>query len=100
MAERAFYPIFLDLTGRAVVLVGAGTVGLRKARGLQEAGARLTVISPAFDPGFDSLAIRRVERAYSHGDLTGATLVFAATNSREVNRQVGLDAEALGIPAN
>ena len=39
------YPIALDLTGRAVVVVGGGTVALRRARALVEAGAVVTVIA-------------------------------------------------------
>jgi precorrin-2 dehydrogenase/sirohydrochlorin ferrochelatase len=100
MAGKTYYPVYLDIAGRRVVVIGGGRVGLRKARGLVEAGAQVHVISPQFDPGFDDLAVRRSERAYVPGDLGGAILAFAATDSRAVNRQVGDDAKALGIPVN
>jgi precorrin-2 dehydrogenase/sirohydrochlorin ferrochelatase len=100
MAARALYPIFLDLSGSRVVVVGAGAVGLRKVRGLLRAGAAVKVVSPEFVAEFGGLAIERVEREYRAGDLAGARLAFCATNRREVNRQVGMDARALGIPAN
>jgi ketol-acid reductoisomerase len=37
------YPTDLDLTGRTVVVVGLGAVGLRKASGLVDAGARVVL---------------------------------------------------------
>ena len=40
-----YYPIFLDLKDRPVLVVGAGKVGLRKTRALLEAGARVTVVA-------------------------------------------------------
>lgn len=95
-----FYPIFLDLNRSPVVVVGGGKVGLRKARGLLEAGARVRVISPAFDAGFHDLEVERITREYEAGDLAGMMLAFAATDSREVNRRIGEDARALGIPVN
>lgn len=100
MAAKAYYPLFLDIEGRRVVVVGAGKIGFRKARGLVEAGARVVVIAPEFDPRFENLEVERVSRGYSEGDLTGAMLVFAATDNRDVNRRVGEAARALGIPVN
>jgi siroheme synthase-like protein len=40
------YPLFLDLTGRRVVVVGGGRVALRRTRGLLESGARVLVVAP------------------------------------------------------
>lgn len=100
MATRVFYPVFLDIAGKQAIVVGAGKVGLRKARGLVEAGARVRVISPAFDPAFDELPVERVIREYRSGDLDGVFLAFAATNQRAVNRQIFEHASALGIPVN
>ncbi|HUB32618.1 MAG TPA: bifunctional precorrin-2 dehydrogenase/sirohydrochlorin ferrochelatase [Bryobacteraceae bacterium] len=94
------YPIFLDLRGRPVLVVGAGTVALRKARGLVEAGAVVTVVAPMWLPEFDGLPVRRVERRFRPADLDGAALVFAATNDRAVNRRVGAGARRRGIFAN
>ena len=100
MAAKAWYPIFLDVTDRRVVVIGAGKVALRKVRGLVEAGARVTVIAPRFDPEFDGLAVERVERPFEDRDIEGAALVFAATDDRSVNRRAGEMARAAGIPAN
>ena len=100
MPGQPYYPIFLNLQDQPVLIIGAGKVALRKASGLLEAGARVTVVSPQFDPGFDGLPVRRIEREFEPEDLADVRLVFAATNARSVNRQAGELARARGIPAN
>lgn len=94
------YPIFLDLRDLPVLVVGAGRVALRKARGLLEAGARVTVVAPAWAPEFDALPVRRLARRFRTTDLAGAALVFAATDDRATNRRVGAAAARRGIFAN
>jgi len=66
------FPLFLDLTGRRVVLVGAGPVAHAKERQLADAGANVRVVAP---------------EVFAPGDLDGAWLVVAAA-SPDVNRQV------------
>ena len=94
------YPIFLNLQVRAVLVVGAGKVALRKTRGLLEAGAQVTVVAPRTDPEFKMLPVRMIRRRFRPSDLNGAALVFAATDDREVNRKIGIAARRRGIWAN
>jgi siroheme synthase-like protein len=94
------YPIFLDLTGRPVLVVGAGKVGLRKTRGLLDAGAGVTVVSPEALPEFDDLPVRLIRRRFRASDLTNAVLAFAATNDRAVNHRISVEAKRRGIFAN
>ena len=51
-----YLPIFTDLTGKAVLLIGGGHVALRKARALLDAGAVLTVVSHQFETDFQHWA--------------------------------------------
>ena len=44
------YPVFLDLTGVPVLVVGGGAIALRKATGLVDAGAVVTVVAPVVVP--------------------------------------------------
>lgn len=85
------YPLFLDLTGQPVVIIGAGKVAARKIRSLLAAGARVTVISPKSYRLPKN--VRWLKRRYRPGDLAGARLVIAATNDLEVNRQVCAEAK-------
>jgi precorrin-2 dehydrogenase / sirohydrochlorin ferrochelatase len=81
-------------------VVGAGPVGLEKATGLVDCGARVTVVAPQAVPGFDGLDVERLEREYQPGDLEGRFLVVAATSNEELNRRVFADAEARGLLCN
>ena len=94
------YPVFLDLQGRPVLVVGAGKIGLRKAKGLIDAGALVTVVAPSSLPEFDDLPVRLLRRPFRPSDITGAVLVFAATDDRRVNHRIKLLAKARGIWAN
>ncbi len=94
------YPIFLDLSGRRCVVVGGGEVANRKARKLLQARARVTVISPEIGAELESVALEVHRRPYREGDLEGAYLAFAATDSREVNAAVAREAEERGVPVN
>lgn len=100
----AKYPIFLELGGRRVVLIGGGTVAVRKATVLLEAGARLVVVADrAVDVLTDLCAQHGVEliRArYAKHYLGEAALVVAATNDEKVNQQVYRDCQTLGIFCN
>jgi siroheme synthase-like protein len=95
-----YYPLFADLRGRRCLVVGAGSVGIEKARGLVECGASVTVVAPEADPEVGVLAARWLPRAYESDDLDGCFLVCAATPDSAVNRRVFEDAEARGILCN
>src|SRR5215218_1427318 len=94
------YPIFLDLDGRRCVVVGGGEVASRKARKLLQARAGVVVISPEITTELESVAVEVHRRPYKEGDLEGAYLVFAATDSREANAAVAREAKERGIPVN
>lgn len=92
------FPLFLDLTGKKVVLVGGGKIAARRIASLRLFGCCITVISPTLCCSSQDLTW--LPRPYAPGDLEGAVLAIAATDDREVNHQVGLDADALGIPVS
>ena len=94
MERRAakYYPVFLDLTGRRCLVVGAGKVALRKVRALLDAGAEVSVVSPEAVDELKELAaqgaIRWRSGGFEDGDLEGVFLVVGATDNSEVNRKV------------
>ena len=90
-------PLLLDLTGRPVVVIGAGTVGLRRCRSLLAAGARVRVIAPSALAEFAELPLAVERREYRDGDLVGAWLAVAATDDAAVNAAVAAEAESLRI---
>jgi precorrin-2 dehydrogenase/sirohydrochlorin ferrochelatase len=82
------------------VVVGGGAVAARKARKLFQAGAEIVVVSPKILPALGDMSFVVHERPYEYGDLEGADLAFAATDSREVNAAVVREANARGIRIN
>ncbi len=96
------YPVLLDLAGRACVVVGGGAVAEHKVLGLLEAGARVTIISLTLTPMLEALAqtgtIAVRKQVYEATVFEGMRplLVFAATDSPDVNRQIADDARAVG----
>ncbi len=95
MAERRYYPIFVDMTARPCLVVGGGAVAERKVEGLLEAGARVTVVSPTLTARLQAWAragaIRHVPRTYRPPDLAGQAFVFVATDSAEVTTGLSRD---------
>src|SRR5271170_3078325 len=85
-------PIFVKLTGRPCLLVGAGDVAVQKIPSLLAAEARLRVIAPRVGAEIAALAregrIEVVEREFAEADLDGVFLVVAATDNPAVNTAV------------
>ena len=98
------YPVMLDLSGRHCLVVGGGGVAIGKVQGLLTEGAKVRVVAVAPVQSLIELAEADVlnleRRAYQETDLNGCALAFAATDDREVNRRVFMDARARGIWAN
>ena len=98
------FPLFVDLTGRTVVVVGGGSVARRKVSALLEAGAKVTVGAPALEPGLAELArqgtIQHLAGTFDPNWLNGAWLAFAATDLPAVNRAVAVAGEARRIWVN
>jgi precorrin-2 dehydrogenase / sirohydrochlorin ferrochelatase len=94
------YPIMLDLTGVAVLVVGGGRVALRKIEGLLNAHADVMVVAPAVVPGIHDLGVRVELRGYESTDLDSVRLVITATDDPVVNALVAMEATARGIWVN
>lgn len=90
------FPLFVDLQGKKCVIVGGGAIAARRAAVLRHFGGDVVVVAPEWIGAAEG--VRWLSRAYAPGDLAGACLVVAATDSRAVNRQVGEEARALGVP--
>lgn len=94
-----YYPAFLNLQGKRVVVVGGGKVAERKILALLKAGADVIVISPEIKKRIagEKLKgrIKHIPRQYRKGDVKNAFLVIAATDSEEINEKVSKDATCL-----
>lgn len=92
--------MMLDVTDRLAVIVGGGDVAVRKAQGLLAAGAmRVRVVSPDISEEMPD-GVERVNELFHPPHLEGAGLVFAATNSPDVNAVVVREAKRRGVLVN
>ena len=99
-----YYPVFLDIAGKPVVVVGGGEVALQKVTGLLDAGALVTVISPELHPDLSTLVdqgrVSHIARQYAPGDLEGHFLAFVGTDDSSVNAVVSKEGRERGIWVN
>jgi uroporphyrin-III C-methyltransferase/precorrin-2 dehydrogenase/sirohydrochlorin ferrochelatase len=97
-------PIFMNIRGRRTLVVGGGEVAARKVGLLLEAGAAVTVVSPALGSTLqaqaDGGAITWRQAVFAPADLEGVDLAVAATDDEQVNRQVSELAQARSLPVN
>ena len=97
MLDATLYVACLDLTGRSVLVVGAGPIGLEKIDGLVACGAQVKVVAETAVPQVMEMAaageIELLERSYEPSDLNGCFLVIAATSDTELNTRIYEEAE-------
>jgi uroporphyrin-III C-methyltransferase/precorrin-2 dehydrogenase/sirohydrochlorin ferrochelatase len=98
-----YFPAFLDLLGKRVVVVGGGRVAAGKVRALLPCQpVPLVVVAPEASATIRrAAAAGRLEwhaRAYAPTDLAGAALAFGATDDGALNARIAADARARGIP--
>lgn len=100
----AYYPVFLSLAERLVVVIGGGAIAERKVAGLLPCGARVRVVAPELTAELARLAergeIEHRARDYQPGDLEGAVLALAEPGGDARDEAFSAEAEARGIFAN
>ena len=98
------YPVNLDIRNQLCLVIGGGVVAKRKVEALIPCDAQIVVVSPELCPGLvafaDKKQIEWKQREYRVGDLAGAKLVFAATDSRLTQGEIVKEADAAGILVN
>ena len=86
------FPLFVDLSGKRVLVAGAGKIGARRAAVLSEFGAAVLVAAPGGCSQMERLEqagmVHWEHRPVRESDLAGTYLVVAATSSREVNDRI------------
>jgi uroporphyrin-III C-methyltransferase/precorrin-2 dehydrogenase/sirohydrochlorin ferrochelatase len=99
-----FLPVFLNVRGQPVLVVGGGEVASRKVELLLDAGALVAVVSPELCPALQFLAeeerIGWRRGRFAPGDMEGRVIVIAATNDQDVNREISQLARKRGVPVN
>jgi siroheme synthase-like protein len=101
----ALYPIFVELKGRPVIVIGGGHVGAEKVRGLLAGEADITLVSPDLIDELrehaDAGRIRHIARVYQESDLDGGyEFVMVATDDGAINAEVAAAGKRRGLWVN
>jgi precorrin-2 dehydrogenase/sirohydrochlorin ferrochelatase len=104
MPPSPLFPLFADLNGREVLVVGGGEVAARKIEALLQAGAQVRVYAHALNATLSLwLAegrIHRLEGAFDPGWLDSVWLLVAATDDRAFNAGLAREAGLRRVLAN
>lgn len=102
--KYGYLPIFCNLSGKPVAVIGGGSVAERKIKGLLQVGALITVISPETTTFLSDIIregiVSLIPRNFESGDLDGIWLVIAATDDRHVQKAVYREAQEKRIFCN
>jgi len=99
---HTYMPIFLQLRGKPVLIVGGGDVALRKAEMLAGSGAEVHIIAPEIHAGLAALSgVRCVSRPVADADITREyRLVVLATDQPAVQERIARLCRQLGVLCN
>lgn len=104
MKDYPWFPLFIDLSEKVVLVVGAGTVAGRRAAALTRFCGHVTVVAPEIGPAVQAEAdagrVTWVNRPFEPRDLEGRDLVIAATDDRALNAAIAEMCRTRGIPVN
>jgi precorrin-2 dehydrogenase/sirohydrochlorin ferrochelatase len=104
MKSTKLFPLFVKLTGRPCLVVGAGSIGEAKIAGLLEAEGKVRVVVPKATEQVQAWAeakkIEWLAREWAPSDLQGMFLVVAATSSPELHKRIFEEAQQRGVLCN
>ena len=99
-----YFPVFLDLDDRDVLIAGGGEKALQKLRLLAKTSARIRVVASEITADIAAAAhgsaVVLERRAFVASDLAGVALAFAANDEPDADRAVIAAARAQGVPLN
>lgn len=97
----SYFPFFVEIGGKDCLIVGGGTVALRKAEKLLPFGVRITAVAPVFCSEFQKLGgVRKIVRPFLPEDTEGMAFVIGATDDSAVNTEISRLCREQGIPVN
>ena len=102
--DKLYFPIFIDLSEKHIVVVGAGKIASRRVRTLLEFAGKITVVAPEISEEILAMAgkgpVQLKKRAFEEADLDGTDMVLAITDDKELNKKIGTLCKEKKIPVN
>ncbi len=98
------FPLFVDLKGKEILVVGGGKIATRKVEKLLPFGGKITVVAPKISPELKKLSkegkIKIKRRRFLTGDLKNKDLVVVATDDINLQRKIFKLCSKKRIPVN
>ena len=95
-----WFPMFVDLTDKRVLVVGAGRIAARRAGTLVQFCHHVTVVAPVIHPDIEGMDVTLCRRRYDPADLDGMDLAVIATDDAKLNAEIATACRERGIPVN
>ena len=96
----AYFPMFVDIKKKKCLIVGGGTVALRKVQVLLDFGADVVVVALEVISKIKEYPVTVYQRNFEKEDLQGCELVVAATDDAGLNHKIAEAAQKQKIPVN
>lgn len=84
----AYFPFYIDIENKNILVVGGGTVALRKIEKLMPFKPSITVVSPKISTEILRLNVNTINREFADGDLENVFCVISATDDEQVNAHI------------
>ena len=104
MKNKQYFPLFMDISDKKIVVVGAGKIAARRVKTLVDFGAAIVVVAPQISPELEQLEqehkITIIRREYQREDIYDAWMVLATTDNHKLNEEIYSVAKCLGALVN
>lgn len=104
MKNKRYFPMFVDLSDKNVVVVGGGNIATRRVKTLLQFTRNVTAVAPLMTQDLQELGkagmVTVLQRAVKRSDLTMAYMVIAATNDHKLNDEIYRVCKEEGIYVN
>ncbi|MCD7741658.1 MAG: bifunctional precorrin-2 dehydrogenase/sirohydrochlorin ferrochelatase [Ruminococcus sp.] len=96
----SYFPFFIDIEDKKILIVGGGDVAFRKAQKLMEFGAKIEIVAKDICENFNKLDVSLTKREFLDRDIENTFCVIAATNDKQLNEHIYRLCKAENIPIN
>lgn len=104
MKNKGYFPLFVDISEKKVVVVGGGTIAARRVKTLCQFTGNITVVAPQIHPDLEAMEregnVMILRREYQREDIYDAWMVLAATDNHKLNEEIYSVAKCLGALVN
>ena len=98
--NKNFMPISIDISGRKILIIGGDKSAFKKLKILQRFNAEVEVLAKEVCPEIKESGVRFIEAEYHKKFLPGYLMLYSCTNNEDLDQQILLDGQAVGVLVN